>query len=146
MKAKVCANYPRRCSVHLNGYWCGVETCLSDAPYVHFTLSRHERTRVRWFRGKQNNVGMCLEIYWLISFKQGVITDFLEFYSLIPVGMTLILFWGHSCMRNQSLLLSFSHICFLSLQWNLYAVATSRFVHAHSKFIVHNQYSKVFVR
>ena len=51
---------------------------------------------------KKNHVGLYLDIYWLISFKLGVIIQIAELFILVPVLVTLTFIQGHGCIRGEN--------------------------------------------
>ena len=65
-----------------------------------------------------------------------------ELYILIPVSVTMTFIKGHSCMRNQKLLRSFSCKFLSWFRWNVVCCQNCWFVEAHDKFSRHNSYSK----
>ena len=59
---------------------------------------------------ERSDIGLCLDIYELISFKLGMVKDTTKLYSLICALKTMTFVQGHCCLRMHKLLCSFSHI------------------------------------
>ena len=61
-----------------------------------------------WFCCKPCNIGLYLDIYWLISFILGMMMETLKHYILISVWMILMFIQGHSYMRTKKIQCPFS--------------------------------------
>ena len=80
-------------------------------------------------------------IYWLISFKLGMMIETTKLYIFTSVWMTLIIIKGHTgvCEITSSSVHSLANFN-ISLDEIPYVATTCWFAEAHAKFILHNLY------
>ena len=84
---------------------------------VHWTFKGENPTYMISLKSNNNNnenpVTVCLywDIYRSISFTLGLMIETIKFYILISVWMTLTFIHGHSCIRNNNLIIRCTFKC-----------------------------------
>ena len=99
--------------------------CPSDetpTDFISCDKFSREKTKIwsLYTHTHKKEVGLYLDIFGLFSVKNGMMVGTTKVYSLIPVWMTLTFRQGHSYMRKQKVLHTFSYNFFPNgFGWNL---------------------------